>query len=98
MIGFLSVLSVSRWSLMSYGVLPQRRSPATPSLRCLGLESIVATGVDPHPGRRRVSVLGAYLAWSLMAAEIIYIPAKPRICLASWRGPTARVRRWWLWC
>jgi len=78
-IGFLSVLSVfALVTLLSYGVLPQQElaGVAQPSMASV-LESIVG-----HWGSIFIrvgvvlSVLGAYLAWTLMAAEILYIPAK----------------------
>ena len=78
-IGFLSVLSVFMLvTLLSYGALPQHELATVyqPSMGSV-LESIVgpwgsifiSVGVV-------VSVLGAYLAWTLMSAEILYIPAK----------------------
>ena len=78
-IGFLSVLSVFMLvTLLSYGALPQHELATVyqPSMGSV-LESIVGhwgsifirVGVV-------VSVLGAYLAWTLMSAEILYIPAK----------------------
>ncbi|MCB0941898.1 MAG: basic amino acid/polyamine antiporter [Mycobacterium sp.] len=78
-IGFLSVLAVFMLvTLVSYGVLPQHELAQVyqPSMAAV-LESIVG-----HWGSVFirigviVSVLGAYLAWTLMAAEILYIPAK----------------------
>lgn len=78
-IGFLSVLAVFMLvTLSSYGVLPQSElaGGAQPSMASV-LESIVG-----HWGSVFIrvgvilSVLGAYLAWTLMAAEILYIPAK----------------------
>jgi arginine:ornithine antiporter/lysine permease len=78
-IGFLSVLSVfALVTLLSYGVLPQGElaGVAQPSMASV-LESIVG-----HWGSIFIrvgvvlSVLGAYLAWTLMSAEILYIPAK----------------------
>ena len=77
-IGFLSVLSVfALVTLVSYGVMPQSELAglSQPSMAAV-LESIVGhwgsifirVGVI-------VSVLGAYLAWTLMAAEVLYIPA-----------------------
>lgn len=78
-IGFLSVLAVFMLvTLASYGVLPQSElaGVAQPSMASV-LESIVG-----HWGSIFIkvgvilSVLGAYLAWTLMAAEILYIPAK----------------------
>ena len=65
-------------TLVSYGVMPQGElaGVSQPSMAAV-LESIagpwgsifVRVGVI-------VSVLGAYLAWTLMAAEVLYIPAK----------------------
>jgi arginine:ornithine antiporter/lysine permease len=77
-IGFLSVLSVfALVTLVSYGVMPQGElaTASQPSMAAV-LESVVGhwgsifirVGVI-------VSVLGAYLAWTLMAAEVLYIPA-----------------------
>jgi arginine:ornithine antiporter/lysine permease len=77
-IGFLSVLSVfALVTLVSYGILPQGELATVdqPSMASV-LESIVGPwgSVLIRVGVI-VSVLGAYLAWSLMAAEILYIPA-----------------------
>ena len=78
-IGFLGVLSVfALVTLLSYGSLSQGELAALdqPSMASV-LESIVG-----HWGSIFIrvgvvlSVLGAYLAWTLMAAEILYIPAK----------------------
>src|SRR4051812_32200216 len=65
-------------TLVSYGVMPQGElaGVSQPSMAAV-LESVVGhwgsifirVGVI-------VSVLGAYLAWTLMAAEVLYIPAK----------------------
>ena len=78
-IGFLSVLSVFMLVTMtSYGVMPQSELAAVdqPSMASV-LESIVGPwgSVFIRIGVI-LSVLGAYLAWTLMAAEILYIPAK----------------------
>ena len=78
-IGFLSVLSVfALVTLVSYGVLPQGElaSVSQPSMASV-LESIVGPwgSIFIRVGVI-VSVLGAYLAWTLMAAEVLYIPAK----------------------
>ncbi|MFI5509236.1 basic amino acid/polyamine antiporter [Mycobacterium sp. NPDC051804] len=78
-VGFLGVLSVfALVTLVSYGVMPQDElaGVSQPSMAAV-LESVVGhwgsifirVGVI-------VSVLGAYLAWTLMAAEVLYIPAK----------------------
>ena len=78
-IGFLSVLSVfALVTLLSYGVLPQQElaGVSQPSMASV-LESIVGPwGSTLIRVGVVLSVLGAYLAWSLMAAEILYIPAK----------------------
>ena len=77
-LGFLGVLSLfAMVTLLPYAVLPRDeiaglRQPSMASV----LESVVghwgavfiSVGVV-------VSVLGAYLAWTLMAAEVLYIPA-----------------------
>jgi arginine:ornithine antiporter / lysine permease len=77
--GFLSVLSVfALVTLVSYGVMPQSElaGVSQPSMAAV-LESIVGPwgSVFIRVGVI-VSVLGAYLAWTLMAAEVLYIPAK----------------------
>jgi arginine:ornithine antiporter / lysine permease len=77
-LGFLSVLAVfALVTLLSYGVLPEAEIAGLrqPSMATV-LEAVVghwgavfiSVGVV-------VSVLGAYLAWTLMAAEVLYIPA-----------------------
>jgi arginine:ornithine antiporter/lysine permease len=78
-IGFLSVLSVFMLvTLSSYGVMPQGQLAVVeqPSMASV-LESVVGEwgSVFIRVGVI-LSVLGAYLAWTLMAAEILYIPAK----------------------
>ncbi len=76
-IGFLSVLSVfALVTLVSYGVMPQGDLAGVdqPSMAAV-LESIVGTwGSILIRVGVIVSVLGAYLAWTLMAAEVLYIP------------------------
>jgi arginine:ornithine antiporter/lysine permease len=78
-IGFLSVLSVfALVTLVSYGVLPQGQLAgiSQPSMASV-LESVVGPwGSIFIRAGVIVSVLGAYLAWTLMAAEVLYIPAK----------------------
>lgn len=78
-IGFLAVLSVFMLvTLSSYGVLAQSDLAGTsqPSMAAV-LESVVGPwgSVLIRVGVI-ISVLGAYLAWTLMAAEILYLPAK----------------------
>ena len=77
-IGFLSVLSVfAMVTLVSYGVMPQDELAelSQPSMAAV-LESIVGPwgSIFIRVGVI-VSVLGAYLAWTLMAAEVLFIPA-----------------------
>ncbi|MGV0851604.1 basic amino acid/polyamine antiporter [Mycolicibacterium phlei] len=77
--GFLGVLSVfAMVTLVSYGVLPQSElaGVAQPSMASV-LESIVGPwGAVLIKVGVIVSVLGAYLAWTLMAAEVLFISAK----------------------
>jgi arginine:ornithine antiporter / lysine permease len=78
-IGFLSVLAVFMLvTLSSYGVMSQSELATVdqPSMASV-LESIVGEwgSVLIRVGVI-ISVLGAYLAWTLMAAEVLYIPAK----------------------
>lgn len=77
--GFLGVLGVfAMVTLVSYGVLPQDElaGVAQPSMASV-LESIVGPwGAVFIKVGVIVSVLGAYLAWTLMAAEVLFIPAK----------------------
>ncbi|OBF26835.1 basic amino acid/polyamine antiporter [Mycobacterium sp. ACS4331] len=78
-IGFLAVLSVFMLvTLSSYGVMSQSELAETPQP---SMASVLESVVGPWGSvliRLGVilSVLGAYLAWTLMAAEILYIPAK----------------------
>ena len=78
-IGFLSVLAVFMLvTLSSYGVMAQSElaGVAQPSMASV-LESVVGEwGSTLIRVGVILSVLGAYLAWTLMAAEILYIPAK----------------------
>jgi arginine:ornithine antiporter / lysine permease len=78
-LGFLSVLSIfSLVTLSSYSVVSQPDLAGTRQPSMVGVfESVVG-----HWGEIFisvaviVSVLGAYLAWTLMAAEVMYIPAR----------------------
>jgi arginine:ornithine antiporter/lysine permease len=76
--GFLSVLSIfALVTLLSYGVMPtqelaNQRQPSMASVLSVAAGGwgswFIEVGVV-------ISVLGAYLAWTLMAAEMMYIPA-----------------------
>lgn len=78
MLGFLSVLAIfAMVTLFSYGVLPtsELASARQPSMGTV-LESVVGPwGSTFISFGVVISVLGAYLAWTLMAAEVMYIPA-----------------------
>ncbi|MCB9416489.1 MAG: hypothetical protein H6522_04595 [Mycolicibacterium sp.] len=99
MIGFLSVLAVFMLvTLVSCGAAAAPRLSVANGLhgRRAGADCR-ALGFGVHPGRVIVSVLGAYLAWTLMAAEILFIPAKtddmPRF-LARTMPRARRCPRW----
>jgi arginine:ornithine antiporter / lysine permease len=76
--GFLSVLSIfALVTLSSYSVVPQPELADTRQPSMIGVfESVVGDwGKVFISVAVIVSVLGAYLAWTLMAAEVMYIPA-----------------------
>lgn len=77
--GFLTVLSIfSLVTMVSYGVMPRAelagaRQPSMGSV----LEDVVGSWGSTFINIGViVSVLGAYLAWTLMSAEVMFIPAK----------------------
>ena len=77
--GFLSVLSIfSLVTLSSYSVVPQPELAETRQPSMVGVfESVVGDWGEVFISVAViVSVLGAYLAWTLMAAEVMYIPAR----------------------
>lgn len=77
--GFLSVLSIfSLVTLSSYAAVPQPELAATRQPSMVGVfESQVGDWGEVFMSVAVVvSVLGAYLAWTLMAAEVMYIPAR----------------------
>jgi arginine:ornithine antiporter/lysine permease len=78
-LGFLSVFCVfASVTIVSYGILPmdqiaQLRQPSMAAV----LEAAVGTwGMVFVSVGLIVSVLGAYLAWTLMAAEVLFVAAK----------------------
>jgi len=78
-LGFLSVLSIfALVTLSSYAVVPQPELADTRQPSMIGVfESVVGDwGEWFISAAVIVSVLGAYLAWTLMAAEVMYIPAR----------------------
>jgi arginine:ornithine antiporter/lysine permease len=77
--GFLSVLSIfALVTLSSYSVMPQPELADTRQPSMIGVfESVVGNWGEVFISVGVVvSVLGAYLAWTLMAAEVMYIPAR----------------------
>lgn len=78
-LGFLSVLSLFFLvTLSSYAVVPQPELADTRQPSMVGVfESVVGDWGEVFISVAViVSVLGAYLAWTLMAAEVMYIPAR----------------------
>jgi arginine:ornithine antiporter/lysine permease len=78
-LGFLSVLSIfALVTLSSYSVVPQPELAATRQPSMVGVfESVVGEWGEVFISVAVVvSVLGAYLAWTLMAAEVMFIPAR----------------------
>ena len=78
-LGFLSVLSLfALVTLSSYSVVPQPELAATRQPSMVGVfESVVGSWGEWFISVAViVSVLGAYLAWTLMAAEVMFIPAR----------------------
>lgn len=77
-LGFLSVLSVFMLvTMVSYGAMPQGELAAAsqPSMAMV-FESMVGNwGEIFIKVGVVISVLGAYLAWTLMACEVLYVPA-----------------------
>lgn len=78
-LGFLSVLSIfALVTLSSFSVMAQPEIAATRQPSMIGLfESVVGEwGEWFISAAVIISVLGAYLAWTLMAAEVMYVPAR----------------------
>jgi arginine:ornithine antiporter/lysine permease len=77
--GFLSVLALfASVSILSYGILPRAEIA---QLRQPSVGGVLEAAVGPWGAAfigigLIVSVLGAYLAWTLMAAEVLWIAAK----------------------
>jgi arginine:ornithine antiporter/lysine permease len=77
--GFLSVLSIfALVTLSSFAVVPQPELAASrqPSMVSVFESQVGHWGEIFMSVAVVVSVLGAYLAWTLMAAEVMYIPAR----------------------
>lgn len=78
-LGFLSVLALfASVTLLSYGALPRAELGELRQPSMMGvLESVVGHWGSVLIGLGLiVSVLGAYLAWTLMAAEVLFVAAK----------------------
>ncbi len=78
-LGFLRVLAIfSLVTLSSYSVMPQPDLADTRQPSMVGVfESVVGDWGEVFISAAViVSVLGAYLAWTLMAAEVMFIPAR----------------------
>ncbi|MEV0686201.1 basic amino acid/polyamine antiporter [Nocardia sp. NPDC050378] len=78
-LGFLSVLALfALVTTSSYSVMPQPEMATTRQPSMVGVfESVVgAWGETFISIAVIISVLGAYLAWTLMAAEVMYAPAR----------------------
>ncbi|MDQ2624454.1 MAG: basic amino acid/polyamine antiporter [Actinomycetota bacterium] len=78
-LGFVSVLSIfALVTLSAYAVLPRAEIAETRQPSMAGvMESVVGPwGATFISVGVVVSVLGAYLAWTLMAAEVVYHPAR----------------------
>ena len=79
MLGFLSVLALfASISILSYGILPKAEIAA---LLQPSVGGVLESAVGPWGGAfirvgLIVSVLGAYLAWTLLAADVMYAAAK----------------------
>jgi arginine:ornithine antiporter/lysine permease len=79
LLGFLSVFAIfASVTIVSYGILPASEIAALRQPSMAGvLESVVGEwGAVLVSAGLIVSVLGAYLAWTLMAAEVMFVAAK----------------------
>lgn len=78
-LGFLSVLAVfASVTIVSYGIMPMSEIA---ELRQPSMAGVLEAAVGPWgavfvSAGLIISVLGAYLAWSLMAAEVLFVAAK----------------------
>ncbi len=80
-LGFLSVLSIfATVTMVSYGILPRAEIAELrqPSMAAVLEEAVGTWGEVFVSVGLIVSVLGAYLAWTMMAAEVLFVAAKDR--------------------
>lgn len=78
-LGFLSVLAIfASVTIVSFGILPQAQIAELrqPSMAGVLEAAVGGWGAVLISVGLIVSVLGAYLAWSLMAAEVLFVAAK----------------------
>jgi arginine:ornithine antiporter / lysine permease len=78
-LGFVSVLAVfATVTIVSYGILPRAEIAQLrqPSMAGVMEEAVGSWGMVFVSTGLIVSVLGAYLAWTLMAAEVLFVAAK----------------------
>jgi arginine:ornithine antiporter/lysine permease len=78
LLGFLSVFAVfASVTLVSYGIVPMERIAGLrqPSMAGVLEEAVGTWGAVFVSVGLVVSVLGAYLAWTLMAAEVLFVAA-----------------------
>jgi arginine:ornithine antiporter/lysine permease len=79
LLGFLSVLAVfASVTIVSYGILPRAEIAELrqPSMAGVLEQAVGGWGAVFVSVGLMVSVLGAYLAWTLMAAEVLFVAAK----------------------
>jgi arginine:ornithine antiporter/lysine permease len=80
-LGFLSVFAVfASVTIVSYGILPMNEIA---QLRQPSMAGVLEAAVGPWgtvfvSAGLIISVMGAYLAWSLMAAEVLYVAASEK--------------------
>jgi arginine:ornithine antiporter/lysine permease len=78
-LGFLSVLAVfASVTIVSYGILPRAEMAELrqPSMAGVFEAAVGSWGAVFVSAGLLVSVLGAYLAWTLMAAEVLFVAAE----------------------
>ena len=78
-LGFLSVLAVfATVTIVSYGILPRAEMAhlRQPSMAGVLEAAVGSWGAVFVSAGLIISVLGAYLAWTLMAAEVLFVAAK----------------------
>ena len=80
-LGFLSVFAVfASVTVVSYGILPMEEIAGLrqPSMAGVLEAAVGSWGAVFVSAGLIISVLGAYLAWTLMAAEVLYVAAKDK--------------------